>query len=157
MNTDTIQDIIRDAHALAQRTGEADLICSGAETIARRLERLVAHGLYSTPKEAFAVALANPPLRIPVVSVPGRAALAYRAHAPEIPPLKADIETGHTASGEVYQECQIYLGKDVLAHMTIWRGKAFAVRMVRAAFKGAMSRLGKHRRMTANRRKREGK
>lgn len=45
MKEDTIQDIIRDAHALAQWTGDADLIQSGAETIARRLERLVKHGL----------------------------------------------------------------------------------------------------------------
>lgn len=92
--------------------------------------------------------------KIAIITTPMRAAMNYLGHDPEIPPLKADIETGRTASGKVYQECQIYLGNDVLAHMTIWRGKAFAVRMVRAALKGAMSRLGKHRRLTANKAKR---
>ena len=62
MNTDTIQDIIRDAHALAQWTGEADLIRSGAETIARRLERLVERGLYITPKAALDVVAGERPL-----------------------------------------------------------------------------------------------
>ena len=95
--------------------------------------------------------------RIPVINTPGRAAMAYRGNDPEIPPLKAVIETGRNASGKVYQECQIYIGSERLANMTIYRGKEFAVRMVRAALKGAMSRLGKHRRLTANRRKREGK
>ena len=91
---------------------------------------------------------------ITVITTPRCAAMAYRAHDPEIPPLKADIETGRTASGEVYQECQIYLGSETVANMTIWRGKAFAVKMVRGALKGAMSRLGKYRRMTANKAKR---
>ena len=62
MNEDTIQDIIRDAHALAQWTGDADLIQSGAETIARRLERLVERGLYITPKAALDAVTANPPM-----------------------------------------------------------------------------------------------
>ena len=75
---------------------------------------------------------------ISVIATPGRAAMAYLGHDPEIPPPKADIETGRTASGEVYQECQIYIGSEMVAHMTISRGKAFAVQMVRAALKGAM-------------------
>lgn len=62
MNTDTIQDIIRDAHALAQWPGEADLIRSGAGNIARRLEWLVSHGLYITPKKALDAVTANPPM-----------------------------------------------------------------------------------------------
>ena len=57
-----IQDIIRDAHALAQWTGAADLIRSGAETIARRLERLVERGLYITPKAALDVVAGERPL-----------------------------------------------------------------------------------------------
>ena len=95
--------------------------------------------------------------RIPVINTPGRVAMAYRGNTPEIPPLKAVIATVCTANGKDYQECQIYIGSEMLANMTIYRGKAFAVRMVRAALKGAMSKLGKHRRQTANRRKREGK
>ena len=50
MNTDTMKDIIRDAHALAKSQLAEDLIRSGAELLARRLERLVARGLYITPK-----------------------------------------------------------------------------------------------------------
>ena len=54
MNTDTIQDIIRDAHALAKAENvTTDIVRAGAETIARRLERLVAHGLYITPKASL--------------------------------------------------------------------------------------------------------
>jgi hypothetical protein len=37
----------------------------------------------------------------------------------------------------------------------VFRGKSFAVDMVRRALKGAVSRLGKHRRMTANKRMRK--
>ncbi len=63
MNTDTIQDIIRDAHSLAKAENvTADIVRAGAETIARRLERLVAHGLYITPKKAVDAVLGNPPL-----------------------------------------------------------------------------------------------
>ena len=62
MNNDTMEDIIRDAHALAESSAAEDLIRAGAETIARRLERLVAHGLYITPKKALDEILGNPPL-----------------------------------------------------------------------------------------------
>ena len=62
MNTDTIQDIIRDAHALAQSPAAEDLIRAGAETIARRLERLVEHGLYITPKKAVDAVAGERPL-----------------------------------------------------------------------------------------------
>ena len=41
--------------------------------------------------------------------------------------------------------------------MRVYRGKHFALALVRQALKGAMSRLGKRRRLTANRRKKEGK
>ena len=91
---------------------------------------------------------------ISVIATPGRAAMACRANAPEIPPLKADIETHYTKSGWAYQVGRIYLGSEMVAHMTISRGKAFAVQMVRGALKGAMSRLGHHRRLTANKAKR---
>jgi len=92
--------------------------------------------------------------RIAITTTPGRAAMAYLGHDPEIPPLKADIETHYTKSGWTYQVCRIYIGSEMVAHMTISRGKAFAVRMVRGALKGAMSRLGHHRRLTANKAKR---
>ena len=62
MNTDTMKDIIRDAHALAQSPAAEDLIRAGAETIARRLERLVERGLYITPKAALDAVTANPPM-----------------------------------------------------------------------------------------------
>ncbi len=97
------------------------------------------------------------PAHVSMIATPERAAMAYRANDPEIPPLKADIETHYTKSGWAYQVCRIYIGSEMVAHMTISRGKAFAVKMVRGALKGAMSRLGHHRRLTANRRKKEGK
>ena len=65
MNTDTMKDIIRDAHALAKSQLAEDLIRSGAEIIARRLERLVARGLNITPKKALDEILGNPPMNPP--------------------------------------------------------------------------------------------
>ena len=63
MNEDTMKDIIRDAHSLAKAENvTADIVRAGAETIARRLERLVAHGLYITPKAALDVVAGERPL-----------------------------------------------------------------------------------------------
>lgn len=122
--------------------------------IATRLERLVADGLHITPKAALDAAAANPPLRIPVVSMPGRAALAYRGVDAGLPHLNAAIETCRKVDGGEFQECVIYIGNEVLADTAIFRGKKFAIKMMRGALKGAMSCLGKHRRLTANRAKR---
>lgn len=88
MNEDTMKDIIRDAHALAQWTGEADLIRSGAETIARRLERLVERGLYITPKKAVDAVLGNPPMD--VTSEDGQALNRLLKDAPQIDVPPAD-------------------------------------------------------------------
>lgn len=48
----------------------------------------------------------------------------------------------------------IYIGDDLAAITTIWRGKAFAVKVARGMLTTCLSRLGKHRRSTANRAKR---
>lgn len=63
--------------------------------------------------------------KVPVIVMPGAAALAYKAD-------------------------------DVLAKGVVYRGKHVAVKMIRGALKGAMSRLGKKRRLTANRAARKG-
>lgn len=63
MNEDTMKEIIRDAHSLAKAENvTADIVRAGAETIARRLERLVAHGLYITPKAALDAVAGERPL-----------------------------------------------------------------------------------------------
>ncbi len=103
--------------------------------------------------------LMNPPfgraLKMPVISMPGRAAIKYQVEDPELPRLAASIETIKSDSGKVSCDCTLYAGSEALADMTVYRGKVFAVTMVRHALKGAMSKLGKHRRMTANRQSRE--
>ena len=88
--------------------------------------------------------------KVPVIVLPSGAALAYKAGAPELPRLTAHVETDSSVGGEK-QLCEIYIGDDVLAKGVIYRGKHVAVKMIRGALKGAMSRLGKRRRLTANR------
>ena len=90
-----------------------------------------------------------------MISMPGKAAIKYNVDDPELPRLAASIENSEPESGEVSCSCTLYVGNEVLAYMRVYRGKTFAVQMVRHALKGAMSRLGKHRRMTANRQARE--
>ena len=92
--------------------------------------------------------------KVQVIKLPDATTLAYNADAPGLPRL-----TAHVSSSDynTLQECKIYLGDDVLAKLTVYHGRSFAVRMVRLALKGAMSCLGKRRRHTANQRKKEGK
>ena len=108
--------------------------------------------------------LANPPfpeltasvVRTRIVVTPNGAAMKYDPLDDGLPRLSAHIETvADPDGGKASQACTIYVGGEVLADMTIYRGKHLAVRMVKQALKGAMSRLGKGRRMAANRRARE--
>ena len=181
---DTITNLIADIRKWEKnaKTNSADpklteacsALCPVLDSIATRLEQLVKDGFYVTPEAArkFAQAqkdimdgkslnaiLMNPPfdckLKMPVISMPGRAAIKYHVDDPELPRLAAAIETIKSDSGKVPCDCTLYVGDEVLADMQVYRGKAFALAMVRRALKGAMSRLGKHRRMAANRRARE--
>ncbi len=174
MDKDALKSIIEDAHKLAKADIAPDLVRPAVETIALRLERLVKDGFYVTPEAAreFAQAqkdimdgkslnaiLANPPfdckLKMPVISMPGKAAIKYQVEDPELPRLAASIETIKSDSGKVSCDCTLYAGDEVLADMQVYRGKSFALAMTRHALKGAMSKIGKHRRMAANRRARE--
>ena len=92
--------------------------------------------------------------KVPVIVMPGAAALAYKAGNPELPRLTASVESD-SSEGTEKQMFEIYIGDDVLAKGVVYRGKYFAVKMIRGALKGAMSRLGKRRRLTANRQKRQ--
>lgn len=96
--------------------------------------------------------------KVPVIVMPGAAALAYKAGDPELPRLTAHVESDSSEVREK-QMFEIYIGDDVLAKGVVYRGKHIAVKMIRGALKGAMSRLGKRRRVTANRqaRQQEGK
>lgn len=96
-------------------------------------------------------------LKMPVISMPGKATIKYHTDAPELPRLAAFIDTVKSDDGKASCDCTIFVGKEVLADMRVYRGKHFALALVRKALKGAMSRLGKRRRLTANRRKKEGK
>lgn len=144
------------------------------DSIATRLEQLIKDGFYVAPEavrkfaeeqkdimdgKSLNAVLMNPPfgrtLKMPVISMPGKAAIKYHVDDPELPRLAASIETIKSDSGKVSCDCTLYAGNEVLADMQVYRGKAFALAMVRRALKGAMSKLGKHRRMTANRQSRE--
>lgn len=112
-------------------------------------------GVDIPPKKPCVASEVGRTLKMPVISMPGKAAIKYNADDPELPRLAASIETIKSDSGKVSCDCTLYAGSEVLADMMVYRGKVFAVTMVRHALKGAMSRLGKHRRMTANRQSRE--
>ena len=88
--------------------------------------------------------------KVPVIVMPGTAALAYKAGDPELPRLTA-LVLSDSSEGRERQLFEIYIGDDVLAKGVVYRGKHIAVKMIRGALKGAMSRLGKKRRLTANR------
>ena len=107
------------------------------------------------PKKSWVASEVACKLKMPVISMPGKAAIKYHVDDPELPRLAASIETIKSDSGKVSCDCTLYAGNEVLADMQVYRGKAFALAMVRRALKGAMSKLGKHRRMTANRQDRE--
>ena len=109
-------------------------------------------GLLELIADPFA---ANAPRnKVQVINLPDAAALAYNADAPGLPRLTAYVAS---CGDNSQQRCNIYIGDDVLAELTVYRSRGFAVRMVRLALKGAMSCLGKRRRHTANQRKKEGK
>ena len=181
---DTITNLIADIRKWEKNAKEncaeprlaevSSALVSVLDPIATRLEQLIKDGFYVTPEAArkFAQAqkdimdgkslnaiLINPPfdckLKMPVISMPGRAAIKYHVDDPELPRLAASIETIKSDSGKVSCECTLYAGNEALADMQVYRGKHFAVRMCKQALKGAMSRLGKHHRMAANRRARE--
>jgi hypothetical protein len=107
------------------------------------------------PKKSWVASEVGRTLKMPVISMPGRAAIKYQVDDPELPRLAASIQTIKPVSGKVSCDCILYAGNEVLADMQVYRGKAFALAMVRRALKGAMSKIGKHRRMTANRQSRE--
>ena len=107
------------------------------------------------PKKSWVASEVGRTLKMPVISMPGKAAIKYHVDDPELPRLAASIETIKSDSGKVSCDCTCYVGNEVLADMQVYRGKSFALEMVRRALKGAMSRFGKHRRMTANRQSRE--
>ena len=147
MQEDTIKDIINDAHKLATADCDASSLRFGIEGIAMRLEELQ-RGTSAAKKD-------DCKLKMPVISMPGKAAIKYHVDDPELPRLAASIETIKSESGKVSCDCTLYAGNEVLADMQVYRGKSYALAMVRRALKGAMSKLGKHRRMTANRQSRE--
>ena len=79
----------------------------------------------------------------------GSTILKAQGYDPELPTLV----TGVVPDGD-HCTIYIYIGDDLAAVTTIWRGKAFAIRVARFMLRGCLSRLGKHRRLTANRAKR---
>lgn len=89
-----------------------------------------------------------------VINTPDCAALRLFHQQEDMPALTASICKSATMLGGEATPCQavtVFYGKTTIATMYIYRGRSFATRMTRAALKGAMSVLGKHRRWTANR------
>lgn len=140
---------IKRLHALVRLCNESivepDRAAYNAKTIKAGLLELID----ATPA-------ANAPRnKVQVIELPDTTALAYnKAFAPELPRLTAYVAP---ELNKPQQDCKIYLGNDVLAELTVYQKRSFAVRMVRMALKGAMSCLGKRRRHAANQRKKEGK
>lgn len=107
------------------------------------------------PKKSWVTSEVGRKVKMPVISMPGKAAIKYSVDDPELPRLAASIQTIKPMSGKVFCDCILYADNEVLADMQVYHGKSFALAMVRRALKGAMSRFGKHRSMSANRQSRE--
>ena len=181
MSKDTITNLIADIRNWEKNAKKnsaepklaevASALVPVLDSIATRLECLVKDGLYVTPNDIIMEAqcptnapkidkvMMNPPfackLKMPVISMPGKAAIKYHVDDPELPRLAAHIESIKYDDGKTAQECTVYIGNEVLSDMYVFRGKTCAIKMVRQAMKGVMSHFGKHRRMTANRQARE--
>ena len=76
----------------------------------------------------------------------GSTTIRAQGYEPELPTLVAMVNPGG-------DHCDIYIIIDhnLVAKTTIWRGKAFAIRVAKFMLKGCLSRMGKHRRATKNR------
>ena len=76
----------------------------------------------------------------------GSTIIRAQGYDPQLPTLKAMVypDSDHC---RIY----IYIGDDLAAITTIWRGKAFAIRVAKFMLKGCLSKMGKHRRATKNR------
>ena len=108
-------------------------------------------GLLELIADPFA---ANAPRnKVQVIRLPDAATLAYNA-APGLPRLTAYVAS---CGDNAQQRCTIFIGNEVLAELTVYKGLSFAIRMMRMALKGAMSCLGKRRRHSSNQRKKEGR
>lgn len=57
----------------------------------------------------------------------------------------------HVAPCCHYYVCTVYIDGKIVITADVQRGKAFAVRVAKYMVKGVLSRLGHHRRLTANR------
>ena len=68
---------------------------------------------------------------------------------PELPCVTA--ETSKLPDPGQGTETKIFIGGKYVGVLRLYRGPSFAARAVRGVLKGIMSRLGRHRRMTANR------
>ena len=125
--------------------------------IAKEIANVMRHDLFGDepPKKSWVASEVVRTLKMPVISMPGKAAIKYHVDDPELPRLAAAIETVKSDSGKVSCDCTLYAGNEVIADMQVYRGKSFALAMTRRALKGAMSRFGKRRRMSANRQSRE--
>ena len=104
----------------------------------------------------------NPPadkkLKMAIISMPRWAAIKYDVGVPGLPRLTARVKAVNVVDGkreETTSECEIFKGNELFGEMTVYAGKATAIRMLRGAMKAAMSRFGKRRRMTRNRQARE--
>lgn len=68
---------------------------------------------------------------------------------PELPCVRA--ETSELMDPGQGTETKIFIGDKYVGVLRLYRGTSFGARAVRGVLKGIMSRLGRHRRMTANR------
>lgn len=57
----------------------------------------------------------------------------------------------HVVPCRDYYVCIVYVDDNIVITADVQRGKAFAVRVAKYMVKGVLSRLGHHRRLTANR------
>lgn len=69
-----------------------------------------------------------------------------QGYDPQLPTLEASVYRD-----DDHCNISIFIGNDQAVMATIWRGRAFAIRVAKFMLKGCLSRMGKHRRATKNR------
>ena len=169
MTKDTIHAIIKDAHELAKADAAPDITRSGAETIARRLERLVKHGFYVAPETVaeaaagvrpFDAILKDPPLEMAAtpekktgnavgVTTNAKHCLAW-SYAND-----NDIRVVGDVCAPGQMQISAYDNKKLVLVGSVFGGRWLAIRLARFVRNGLVSHRMKRRRNKANRRARE--
>ena len=174
MKEDTITNLIADIRKWEKnaKTNSAEprlaevssALVSVLHPITTRLEQLMKDGFYFTPEamRKFAeeqskkdagtsVTPFGRTLKMPIISMPGKATIKYHADDPELPRLAAFIDTVKSDDGKASCDCTIFVGKEVLAPIQHLLRQGRDAGVSRQAFRAGTGTPGAQRRDVAPR------